>query len=465
MVESRKHIYGLRACYFLCQCVGVSIAYFCSGFVYTFNRNLLGKYAGEPLISFANTFAYATGALLCGFFISYGRRKVLMIVNICCICVLPLLVVGNTIVNIILYMLISVINGFWVLSVFVYAKDISVVHQPAFVATFVQGINSLGVVFGRIAELSISRVSGAQRLFIIKMFIGVGIATCCLYQLITFVTYMKDEPMRYVYERYGEEPACKLIQDLISDQSSVERMLRALQKASLYRKFKGVNYMSIFSRYYRKAFTVCLCLFLFKGAHHVLSFRHRVPAEFSSIGRELGFFNAVMKVVLVFSALLVINKMSRKRLLLVGYSLYIFTHTLCTIAMPLYLLKLSPVCSYLLLISSILAELVAFSFLTYMPYVLALELLPDKGVAFMMVVYATFSSLNNFTTGFIIKAGVLKWGYYPLMVLVCAGALWFIELCMEDTKDVSEEGTRKAYLVEEDTESEFLGTLMGETEV
>ena len=55
---------------------------FDSGFVYTFNRNLLGDYSNCSLISFADTSAYSLGALLFGFFISYARRMILMVVYI-----------------------------------------------------------------------------------------------------------------------------------------------------------------------------------------------------------------------------------------------------------------------------------------------------------------------------------------------------------------------------------------------
>jgi len=459
MIESRRHIYSSGVCYFLCQCIAVSIIYFGSGFAYTFNDNLLGKYSDSSLVSFAKAFGYPFGALLCGFFISRGRRMVLIVVDVLCICILPLLIIGDIVLDVVLCMVINVINGVWVVSTFVYGKDISVAHQPAFIATFLQAVNSVGLVLGSVAKLLVEDLEGDDQKFVTRLFIGISLGICCLYQLIAFATYMKDEPIKYVHERYGEESSYQLVSEIISDRPNVERTMQALQTASLYKKFKGVNFMSIFNKYYRKAFIVCLTLLLFKCVHHVLKFDHRIPKKFESkdSSKLLKLINAITKTILVFGALLFINKITRKRLLFIGYSLYAIGHALCTIiiTISLYFLEISEVMVYLLLISIIFTEWVAYALLTYMPYVLVLELLPDKGVAFMIALYSVNSSFNQYISDIISKNETLKWSYYPLMALVCYVALIFIEFFVEDTSDTTEEGTKKAYFEkEDDTDSE-----------
>eukprot|EP00826_Nyctotherus_ovalis_P053360 TRINITY_DN691_c0_g1_i10.p1 TRINITY_DN691_c0_g1~~TRINITY_DN691_c0_g1_i10.p1 ORF type:complete len:367 (+),score=109.16 TRINITY_DN691_c0_g1_i10:75-1175(+) len=353
------------------------------------------------------------------------------------------------------YMLINVINGFWVVSVFVYGKDISMVHQPAFVATFVQAVNAVGVVLGRIAELLVRNKTGDSKMMVAKILIGVSLGGCCLYQLISFFTYIKDEPIKYIYEKHGEESACELLNEMITDKESIEVMMHELQKDSLYKKFKGVNFLSIFSRYYRRAFIVCLGLFLFKVVHHILSFSNRIPIEFKDSTRVLSLVNSIVKVILVFGALFFIDKISRKRILLIGYGLYVVGNVLCSITMSLYIAKVAGVMSYLFLGSVMFTDWAYYALLTYMPYVFVLELLPDKGVAFLLAVYSVCSALSSFSMGFIIRAGEIKWLYYPLMVIVSIGAIVFIECLVKETKDVSEQGTKRAYLVEDDGGADY----------
>ena len=379
-----------------------------------------------------------------------------MIIDIITLLIIPLILIKNELIMAILYLFLTFINGFWVLSIFVYCKDISIVQQPSFVAIFMQGINSVGLAAGKALKVLLDNIHDKnEKNIYMKVLIVSAISIPCLYQLLAFNTYMKDEPVRYIYEKYGEEYAYESLSKVINDRKSVRRIITALVKVSVYRKSIGIRYFTIFSKYYRKALSTCILLFTFKGVNHILSFSTQIPHELKDYIDTLNFINCVMKIILIFLALFIFNTFSRQKFLIIGYLCHFIGYLACTILMFCYRnVSNNQIIVLCLTMSIIITQWIYFSFITYVPYVFALELLPDKGVAFTIAFYSLYHNFYPLVM-LLLKNSIYIWCCYLFIALTSLLALVFVFKCVKSSNDVSEEGAKKLYfeIDEEDEDS------------
>eukprot|EP01022_Parablepharisma_sp_SALTPOND_P026815 TRINITY_DN64981_c0_g1_i1.p1 TRINITY_DN64981_c0_g1~~TRINITY_DN64981_c0_g1_i1.p1 ORF type:complete len:467 (-),score=34.77 TRINITY_DN64981_c0_g1_i1:1860-3260(-) len=449
-MENQKSIIGLRTSWYLFHCIGLSIVYLGSGFIYAFVRNLLPD-SSKTSLQLGSTASYCLGALLCGYFIGYGRRLTLMISDIACVALIPLLFIGSQTIDLIAYCTTPFFEGWWAVGVFVYGKDLSVVHQPAFIAIFAQIMNSIGVTLGDALQFSGQYwdLDESTEKMYVRICVCAGLLTPCIIQLVLFMTYMKKEPIRYEFEKSGEEYVYDSLNELFTDKQSIQKIVNALKRFESYKKFVGIKYMTLLSKYYRKAFLTCLALFAFKGSTYLLSFYNRIAEGISEdVFNGYLLLHSTIKTVLMVGALFLINLIQRKSLLFLGYTFFVSTNLINFFLSFAYATQNTRTSALVYMIGITVSEYFSFAFLSYVPYVFALELLPDKGVAFIIAFYSIYTCLLKYSTISFGDSLNMKCIYYATITLIGVAALAFVHYLVKYTEGNTEEGAKKAYLEE-----------------
>jgi len=462
-MEHRRLITGLRIGWYLGYCAALSIGYFGSGFIYGFMWSLKPSNSAisDGLSTILNILCYSLGTLSCGYFIQYGRRRALLISDIVCIILIPFLLISHHTIDLVCCFVTSFFEGWWAVAVFVYGKDISIVHHPGFIAVFAQIMNAIGVLLANILQYTEQywKTDYQGKLLYKRICVCFGLVIPCIIQLSIFLTVLKKEPIRYEFEKSGEEEVYDSLQQLISDNKSVQRIVGALRRSSAYKKFVGVQYLTMLSPFYRKAFLIILALFSFKGFTYLLSYFNRLAHEVhTSLFSEYLLYNSGVKVLFLSCGLFLTVRLQKKTQLLIGYILCGILNLLTLYASIQYNNNATRFNALFYMYSMAMADYIYMGLISYVPYVLALELLPDKGVAIVITFYMIFSSIMQSLTKGIGDQNYMKPIYYAFMTFVCIGALIFVKICMKYTETNTEEGTKKAYLEGSDDLKENLAS-------
>jgi len=418
------------------------VIYFGDGFAFAFCYNIVKKKIENPLlVDITYAMFYTLGLFLVGHFIEKGRRLTLIISDCFCLLVLLLLVISNDTVDFIIYFLVAFINGIWMPAVFIYAKDLSVIQQPAFVVLFCQAMNYTGVLLANIAQILLDN-SSLDRELLSRILFGAGLGLPCIIQLMAFFIFIKKEPVRYLYATYEIEDSCKGLREMFDDTETVEKVINLFLTSSSNRKIIGTGYTSLFKKFYRKALLTCLGLFLFKATSYILSYKKRIPDLYDNTYMLL---NQCMKIILTIGLIFVVNKVQHKTLLYIGYLTTLIGNNIISILVIFYIFY-TDIIGLPLMLAIFSVEFVWCFFLTNMPYIYALELLPDKGISFMIMIYGLTTNIFGLTiNNRITTTNPIRWLYYPIAALISLGALVFIHKVVKYTEEINEEDTKRAY--------------------
>ncbi len=463
-MENRRLIRGLKTGSYLFVCFSLSIVYIGEGFIYAFSSSLLPKNISDTkrlFLSVISTIVYAASALSTGYFISYGRRLTLLVADIVCICVMPFIMLCNETVDLVFYCGLPLFEGCWIVTVFVYGKDESVVHQASFAAVFMQLMNTLGLIVGDLLQLFNvwADATGKDRTMFARICVLVGMASTSLIQVVLFLGFIRREPIRYEFEESGEEYVYDSLNELITDKKSIERIVRSLKRTSNYKKFVGIKYLSLFSKYYRGVFLTCLGLYALKGAVYFMSLGNRMVERMNKHRTAYYFtFNAVAKAALTLIGLFAVRYIQRKTQFIVGYFFYGLSCLAALVLAISYIMEKSMLNSLLYMISVAVTEYFYFGLLSYLPYVMSLELLPDKGVALTIAFYTIYSNVLANSMSSFGKYPAMKCVYFGVGIVIAILGSLFASHFLKYTRSNDEDDSKREYLEEHEDLQECLSS-------